>query len=194
MSPNLLAGVHATCRAPPEHSFGSKSHPRFFTVSEAFLHHATVRPGAIAARDLSSAIRGPREITYGELALKSAKLACRLRQKGVGPGNRVPLVAKRGIDMLVGIMAILACGAQYVPLDGGVVPDSTLRFVAEQAGGSSCIAVALKSTRQRLDACNVAGVLCIDDSGEHEDACVLDLNLAEPEGGCYVIYTSGECP
>ena len=99
--------------------------------------------------------------------------------------------------MLVGILAILTCGAQYVPLDAGVVPESTLRFITQQAGGPSCTVLTLKSGRHRLDACNVANVVCIDeaedlqDDGLHAQGSPLE-SLAKPNSGCYVIYTSGE--
>lgn len=114
---------------------------------------------------------------------------------GVVPGARVPLVVKRGIDMLVGIVSILACGAQYVPLDGGVVPESTLRFVIEQAGGESCTVLTLGSTRNRVDERSVANVVCIDeDNQQHVARCTSPpADLASPDSGCYVIYTSGQC-
>lgn len=182
--------------AAPGYMFGIRTQPRFLTVTDAFLHHVSTRPDAIAARDLSSKSEPSLDITYGDLAKRSARLAQRLRQFGVVPGSRVPLVVKRGIDMLVGIMSILTCGAQYVPLDGGVVPDSTLRFVTEQAGGRSCTVLTLKSTRHRVDACGAAHVVCIDEVDDaQEDLYAQNSpseNLAQPDGGCYVIYTSGE--
>lgn len=181
----------------PSYMFGIRTQPRFLTVTDAFLHQASTRPDAIAARDLSSKTEQPLEITYGDLSRRSARLAQRLRQLGVVPGARVPLVVKRGIDMLVGIMSILTCGAQYVPLDGGVVPDSTLRFITEQAGGSACTVLAIKSTRHRVGACAVANVVCIDEMEDQPDEDLYSRssspeNLAEPNGGCYIIYTSGE--
>ncbi|KAF4120888.1 Acyl-CoA synthetase (AMP-forming)/AMP-acid ligase II [Geosmithia morbida] len=184
--PGLAAGLPA---GPLSYSFGIRTQPAFSTVTEAFFHHAATKPNAIAAKDLAN---GGREATYGELAKRSTILASKLRGMGVGPGARVPLVVKRGIDMLVGIIAILACGAQYVPLDGGVVPDSTLRFVTGQAGGKNCTVLAIKSTRHRLDVCEVGQVVCIDDVHDQQSQQTLrPENHASPDGGCYVIYTSG---
>ncbi|KAH7347570.1 hypothetical protein B0T11DRAFT_142722 [Plectosphaerella cucumerina] len=172
-------------------SLGPRAQVPFQTVTAAFFHHVQTHPDVIAARDLS--VQPPREMTYGELAKRAATLSHKLRQLGVGPGCRVPLVVKRGADMLVGIVSILICGAQYVPLDGGVVPDSTLRFVLEQTGGSTVLV--LRSTQHRLVGSSVQNVVAIDDiSAEEEmyEKYTAPQDLATPDGGCYVIYTSGK--
>lgn len=178
---------------PNSFIFGPRAQPAFDTVTAAFYYQAETHPDVVAARDLSA--RPSREITYRNLVRRSARLAHKLRQFGVVPGDRVPLVVKRGIDMLVGIVAILTCGAQYVPLDGGVVPDSTLRFVLEQAGGNTVLA--LRSTRHRLLDSAVRHVLAIDESDDAEEQDLYEQhttpqNLATPDSGCYVIYTSGK--
>ncbi|KAF5018124.1 hypothetical protein F66182_9917 [Fusarium sp. NRRL 66182] len=169
---------------------GACSRPSFSTVTEAFYHHASSQPDAIAARDLSA--EPSLDISYGELARRNIRLARRLRNLGVGPGDRVPLVVKRGVGMLVGILSILSCGAQYVPLDGGVVADETLRFVLKQTGER--IALTLRSTAHRLSNTSVSSVVVIDEDeatnlhGEN----IQDFSYqSKPEDGCYVIYTSG---
>lgn len=173
--------------------FGPRSTPRFSTVTAAFYHHVLTNPEVVAARDFTSVETG--QVTYGELAKRASRLARELRQLGVAPGDRVPLVVKRGIDMLVGIVAILSCGAQYVPLDGGVVPDTTLKHVIKQTGGSSSTVLVLKSTQYRVEASEVANVVVIDEDNQNEEdlySQTLGLeDLAEPDHGCYVIYTSG---
>ncbi|KAM5344225.1 hypothetical protein ACJ41O_012762 [Fusarium nematophilum] len=174
---------------PISFTHGLSSRPSFSTVTAAFFHYASLQPAAVAARDLS--VEPPAEITYGELAWQSARLSRRLRGLGVIPGDRVPLVAKRGVGMLVGIISILSCGAQYVPLDGLVVADETLRLVLKQTGGHTVLA--LKSTCHRVDG-RARNVIVIDDLDDEEQKveCHEDYrNLCKPEDGCYVIYTSG---
>lgn len=159
-SKRLQSGLPSMGSMPLSFSYGVVNTPRFSTVTAAFQHHATARPDAVAARFLSSS--RPAEITYGELALRSARLSRKLKQLGVVPGDRVPLVVKRGIDMLVGIVAVLSCRAQYVPLDGTVVPDATLKFVLEQTRGRTV--VALRSTSHRLSKLgSESNVVTIDD-------------------------------
>lgn len=178
-------------------SFGTRAALRHSNVIDAFVHHATLRSSAIAARNFNSSSGTAEEITYGELSKRSAALARRLQRMGVSPGARVPLVAKRGIDLLVGILAILSCGAQYVPLDGSVVPESTLQTVIEQAGGQECTVVALSCTAHRINAATVANVICVDDRSDGDEEVDVEKqglalpNYATAQSGCYVIYTSG---
>lgn len=179
-----------TAKRPSGH--GPAIKPTFSTVTAAFYHYATTYPTALAARDLS--VQPPRDMTYGELAQQASRLSHRLRDLGVLPGDRVPLVVKRGTHMLVGIIGILTCGAQYVPVDGGVVSDSTLQFILQQAGGHTSLTV--KSTRHRLESSGVANIVVIDDivndDGDTYSRHTVSQDLATPNSGCYVIYTSGK--
>ncbi|KAF4992674.1 hypothetical protein FGRMN_6987 [Fusarium graminum] len=170
---------------------GTCSRPTFTTVTEAFYHYATTQPSATAARDLSTEV--PVEISYGELAQRSIRLAQRLRCLGVMPGHRVPLVVKRGVGMLVGILSILSCGAQYVPLDGGVVAEETLRFVLEQTGRR--VVLTSSATAHRLSKMDITHVVSVDGSDETNELSPEKIEdftpSSKPDGGCYVIYTSG---
>ncbi|KAH7027292.1 AMP-binding enzyme [Microdochium trichocladiopsis] len=165
--------------------------PRFPTITAAFYHHATFYPEDLAAIDISQT--PPTQITYGALSLRVIALSRKLRNAGIKPGDRVPLVVKRSIDMLVGIYAILSAGAQYVPLDGGVVPDSTVRLVVEQS--ASRLVLCMKSTRHRLAAFEPEReVIAIDELGAlvpEYDAAITSDDFSTPTTGCYVIYTSG---
>lgn len=178
--------------APLSFTQGERIKSTYPTVTAAFYHHAETHPDVTAGRDLSS--QQIREITYGDLATRANQLSRKLTTLGVKPGDRVPLVVKRGIDMLVGIVAILSCGAQYVPLDGGVVPDSTLRFVLEQAGGKHVLC--LKSTKHRFETLGVPCETFVIDEDSEKDKEVSQSypiqDLAQPDHGCYVIYTSGK--
>lgn len=95
--------------------------------------------------------------------------------------------------MIVGIWAILSCGAQYVPLDGGVVPDETIRRVLDQAQGN--VVLCLLSTKHRMTAFNSDHtVVTVDEPESLNPETVPEneyMDLATPDGGCYVIYTSG---
>lgn len=170
---------------------GDETDCPYLTVTSAFYKHAACYPDAVAARDMSTSPL--RELTYCELAQQTQILAVQLQALGVGPGQRVPLLVKRGLEMVVGIWAVLSCGAQYVPLDGGVVPESTIRTVLEQSGGS--VVLCLSSTEHRLRGLEQHGPLqpviieIVEDCDEEVPDTFTDL--ATPDGGCYVIYTSG---
>ncbi|KAL3953883.1 hypothetical protein ACCO45_011839 [Purpureocillium lilacinum] len=153
----------------------------FPTLTAAFYHHAATYPC-------------PRELTYRELAGHAQILALRLRALGVQPHQRIPLVVKRGLEMVVGIWAILSCGAQYVPLDGGVVPDSTVRHVVEQSEGEIVLCLASTEHRIRNLFPSLTPVLidqCMANYPTGAFAADHWIDLATPDAGCYVIYTSG---
>ncbi|KAL9565617.1 hypothetical protein ACKAV7_009799 [Fusarium commune] len=166
------------------------SRPSFSTVIDAFYHYTFSQPDAVAARDLS--VESPFEISDRELAQHSVRLAQRLRNLGVVPGDQAPLVVKRRVGMLVGIISTLSCWAQYVPLNGSVVAGESLRFVSKQTGGWTVLT--LKSTCHRVSssgATNVVVIVDLDNAEEqdvekHEDY----TTSSNPDDGCYVIYTS----
>lgn len=172
--------------------------PRFHTVTAAIMHYVRTIPNGLAAIDHSKP--GCHQISYADLGRRSRRLALALRAAGVGSGDRVPLVVKRGIDMVVGITAILRCGAQYVPLDGGVAPKGTIQRVVEQ---SACkVVLCLPSTARRLSelelGCSKILIIGEEPVDTHfEQGCdgsesIPGESSPTPESGCYIIYTSGK--
>jgi non-ribosomal peptide synthetase component F len=167
----------------------------FPTVTAAFYNYAVNYPDAVAARDMSTSPM--RELSYRELAQEAQSLARNLRQLGVSPSQRVPLFVKRGLEMVVSIWAVLSCGAQYVPLDGGVVSESTIRTVVGQSSGKVVICIPL--TEQRLKGFQGLGdiVPVVVEFKEQDVGVVVPekfIDLATANSGCYVIYTSGAPP
>ncbi|KAL4783417.1 hypothetical protein BJX76DRAFT_357972, partial [Aspergillus varians] len=174
--------------------FGPQSSVPFTTVHQAFIHHATSIPEEIALLDLSSG--SSREVTYGELLRQSQFIATQLRQNGVKPGSRVMLLVKRSAEMVAGTLGILMAGAQYIPMDGGVVPARTLQQAAEQSNVT--VALCLRSLKPRLSSLEtVSSVLVLEDLLQSEEYTRFNVNEAQllceggADSGCYVIYTSG---
>jgi amino acid adenylation domain-containing protein len=56
-------------------------------------------------------------LTHGELDSRSNQLARLLRDLGLGRGATVALFGERDAPALVGLLAVLKCGAAYVPID-----------------------------------------------------------------------------
>jgi|GEM_PF-2643839 len=71
-------------------------------------------------------------ITYGELHEQSNKIANLLIDHGVKRGDYVGLIIHRGPTMLVAILAILKCGAAYVPMDP-IFPADRTKYVLQHA-------------------------------------------------------------
>ena len=130
-------------------------------------------------------------LTYAELDRRSAAVATRLRDLGVGPEVLVGIACGRSLELIVGLLGILRAGAAYVPLDPDY-PEQRLRYMATDAGFD-----VLLTQRELADTVPVPDhvhVLCLDDPSAWPDS-------AEPGGGppaeltdanaAYVIYTSG---
>ncbi len=96
-------------------------------LATLFAEQARRRPDAVAL----SAAEG--ELTYGDLARRSALLARRLAAAGVGPEARVALLAPRSPELIIGLLAIAAAGGAYVPLDPSY-PAERLAFLVADSG------------------------------------------------------------
>jgi len=81
------------------------------TLVERIAAQAAASPEAVAL------VAGGEALSYGELLARAGDLARELRRRGVGRGSLAGLAAERGLEMVVGLLGILASGAAYVPLD-----------------------------------------------------------------------------
>lgn len=72
-------------------------------------------------------------LSYGELVVRSSRLAHALLADGVEPGERVGILMHKGLDAAVALYGIMAAGAVYVPLDPGS-PASRIEFVVRDCG------------------------------------------------------------
>ncbi|GJJ13343.1 hypothetical protein Clacol_007595 [Clathrus columnatus] len=196
-----------TLPAIPSFSHGPTELVPYSCIHHAFAYHAQRAPQSIAA--ITHGGEGDR-INYGELYVLSSRIAHKLQEFGVKRGDRVILLTQRSIPLLVGIFAVLKAGAAYVPLDGGIVTDSSLTHVASDSGAN--IVMVGQEWHQRVDKLNE----CLSNNGHRtvrkvileeivnqmnfglEDAAI-QREIANDEfktsgtgtDGCYVIYTSG---
>lgn len=152
------------------------------TLDSAFDTVAEERSGAVAL------IFGKERLRYGELALKSKHMAGDMTVRGIRPGDTVALLCHRGIDQIVGILAVLRAGAAYLPIDPAT-PKDRIAYM--------------------LDDGNVISVLGHTDLlGGLDDDTIQCWDIKHPEqwapihrsvenfyenryGTAYVIYTSG---
>ncbi len=153
-------------------------------VHDLIVEQAARTPDAVAVRC------GGAALTYGELARHSARLAERLRERGVGPETRVGLCVERSPEMVVGVLGILRAGGAYVPLDPAY-PAERLRFVLDDAGISLVVATAAGAAALP----GFRGGIVAPDAphGEGDDAADGGALPHPPSPGsaAYVIYTSG---
>ncbi|WP_211445288.1 non-ribosomal peptide synthetase, partial [Collimonas humicola] len=79
-------------------------------LPQLFEAQAARTPDAVAA------VHGAHQLSYAELNRQANQLAHHLRQLGVRRNDRVALQLERSLPLIVAELAILKCGAAYVPL------------------------------------------------------------------------------
>jgi amino acid adenylation domain-containing protein len=160
-------------------------------VHELFEWQAARRPDALAVAGQGTVLR------YGELEMRSNRLARWLRRLGVGPEVRVGLCVERTPEMVVALLAILKAGGAYVPLDPAhpvarlalVLDDSAPAVLVTEERWLDRLAAAAGDAGSRVE----PRVVCLDLAAQEiaaEGASPLRA-AAPPESLAYVIYTSG---
>ncbi|MGQ0840872.1 amino acid adenylation domain-containing protein [Actinokineospora sp.] len=181
----------ATLSTADRHLFRLFGQGQRVPVPHVGIHHAiearaAADPDAVAAEHLGTSI------TYGELDRQANRLATRLGECGVRPGDNVALFVQRSIPLLVGILATLKAGAAYVPQDVVVAPEAQLRHIMDVA--ATKVVLTLSHLSHLVPA--RTGHLRVE----------IDTVMAEPrrdlptyqpirpvrrDDGCYVLFTSG---
>ncbi|MBB4931973.1 acetyl-CoA synthetase [Lipingzhangella halophila] len=87
---------------------------------------------AIAVTEISPDLHS-RDLTFGELAQRSAALAAGMADLGVGAGDHVATLMGKGIDLTVTALAIWRLGAVHVPLFTAFAP-SAIAFRLTHSG------------------------------------------------------------
>ncbi|MGN4105649.1 amino acid adenylation domain-containing protein, partial [Burkholderia gladioli] len=165
------------------------AHAPTVALHALFERQAERIPGATAL------LHGDATLSYAALNRRANRLAHRLIAQGVGPDTRVVLGAERGIDMVVGILAILKAGAAYVPVDPSW-PDERLRYlVADSAPHAVLLQPGLLARfDSALGAARPPVCLLDDTAGSDLAPAAADTNPSVAVAAsnlAYLIYTSG---
>ncbi|CAM5605436.1 MULTISPECIES: non-ribosomal peptide synthetase [Streptomyces] len=153
-------------------------------VHAMVARRATERPDAVAVRC------GDRRVTYGELDAGANRLARRLGDEGVRPGDVVGVCCERGPDQVLATLAVLKAGAAFLPLHPAF-PAARRALMLSETGAS----LVLTGTAL-LDGLTDAGVRTLAVDAERPrlaayDATEPDTARTDPKDLAYIIYTSG---
>jgi arthrofactin-type cyclic lipopeptide synthetase B len=131
---------------------------------------------------------GDQHLSYRELNERANQLAHHLRDQGVQPDSRVAICVERGLEMVVGLFAILKAGGGYVPLD----PAYPLERIAYMLQDSAPAAVLVQGdTRSLLGDVTVPVVDLGRNTWQHQPASNPQVPGLTAQHQAYVIYTSG---
>jgi amino acid adenylation domain-containing protein len=144
--------------------------------------------------DATALVFGEVSVSYVELNRRANRLAHYLRNIGVRPDAKAGICVERGVEMIVGILAILKSGGAYLPLDPGY-PIQRLHYMLKDS------APVVLLTQKHLNGLfqEVAGALptiYLEDEahmwGDQPDTNLDTATIGLTPGHlAYVIYTSG---
>ena len=131
-------------------------------------------------------------LSYRELAARAEALAGRLAALGIGPERIAGICLERSPALVVAMLAVLAAGGAYLPLDPSY-PDERLRFMLADCGAAALLTTAALAARL-----GYAGpVVALDDpapappAAAHPARPTRPRRRALPGNLAYVLYTSG---
>jgi len=168
--------------------------PLDVSFGELFADRVARHPEAVAVADDRVTI------SYGELRRRSERLAGLLRERGVGAGEPVALLAERSADFLVALLGIVAAGAAYLPIDPRHPAPRQLRVLGQSRARRALVAAGrigeLETALAELPAAERPEVVELEaflaDAGSAGDGGDADADVAvPPDAMAYVLYTSG---
>ncbi len=149
-------------------------YPRDKCVHQLFEEQVVKTPNNLALKF------GDKSFTFAELNELANGLAVELQIQGVGNGDVVAIISKRGYHIVVAMLAIFKCGAAYLPIDYNY-PTDRINTIATDA---NCKVILTYDVDYSAD-----NVFVIPESiTPIKDNPVCTVN---PKDICGIIYTSG---
>jgi amino acid adenylation domain-containing protein len=134
-----------------------------------------------------------RQLNYAELHQRANQLARLLTHHGAQPESVIGIALDRGLELIVGLVAIVKTGGAYLPLDLEFPPDRLKRIVRDSAPRLVITDQAASSRPGFADV--LEGTTVIDLDREHQNLgrqSPEELeNKAAESNLAYIIYTSG---
>lgn len=147
------------------------------TLTGLFARSAARFADRVAVSDDTGAL------TYREVDERSAALATALRARGVGAEDRVCLLLRRSVDVVVSILGVLRAGAAYVAIDPRY-PAARRELMLRASG-----AVAVLAHPDELG--DLAPAVPVLDYGDLDLSAGEPTDHARPDGAASVLFTSG---
>ncbi|MCP4153407.1 MAG: AMP-binding protein, partial [bacterium] len=179
----------------------SASYPRAKTVHELFQDRVDMAPDAVALvyDDSEAKGGGILSLSYRQLNERAHRLANELMEKGVEPGQIVPVMISQPCLMVTGMMAILKTGAAYLPIDKNY-PLKRKKIVMADSAAELLVTekkLVEKNSENQLAFASI-NILYIDSLLENAALCAAGaagspapVRSIQPDDMMYIMYTSG---
>ncbi|MDQ1355353.1 MAG: hypothetical protein QG657_5663, partial [Acidobacteriota bacterium] len=171
-------------------------YPAEKTLHELFENQVEKTPDSVALVGADLRVC-PVCLTFFQLNEQSNRLAGLLIEKGVRTDSIVGIMMKRSIDLIIGIIGILKCGAAYLPIDPNspeervqyMLADSNVRILLETE----------ESQKKIIVNCQLLIINCklknLPKAPLHHSPLILNgrprRGLHHSNHQAYIIYTSG---
>ncbi|WP_159426746.1 non-ribosomal peptide synthetase, partial [Clostridium mediterraneense] len=134
--------------------------------------------------DRDAIIFGKEKLTYKELDEKATILARILRDSGIKPEDRVAIAAKRSLEMIIAIVAVIKSGGAYVPIDPEY-PEERINYILSDCSPKLLLTYKADISKENLK------VLNLEDESVFAGHFRKLEKVNKPTDLLYVIYTSG---
>lgn len=130
-------------------------------------------------------------ISYRSLLHKVNQLASKLQDYGIRRGDRVGILLSRSPIQVISLLAIMQCGATYVPFD----PDYPMKRMNFMLEDSECgLVITSEAHREMIE--SLAPIMVVKDGWSVEDTVESIPQTVTNEGNrstdtVYIMYTSG---
>ena len=151
------------------------------SIIDLFIEIAKKHP------DNTALIYKDKKLTYKELDETSDEFANYLKNIGVKKGEIVPTLLNRSINLIVSILAILKCGAIYLPIST-LLPKERIEYIISSSKSRFLI------TKESICKSSVDSNITIIDinnielKSKHSSFSIVET---QPDDVIYTIYTSG---
>ncbi|MEG7369059.1 amino acid adenylation domain-containing protein [Serratia marcescens] len=153
----------------------AEAYPADTCVHELFEQQALQTPQAIAL------IQDAQRLSYAQLNARANRLAHRLIERGVQPGDRVAVRLARSIELVCAQLAVIKAGAAYVPIDPQL-PAARQAWIADDSG--ACLMLTDAIGNEEIPQLTVED----REAEDHDGNPALRVSSGAT---AYIMYTSG---
>ncbi|TQV77386.1 amino acid adenylation domain-containing protein [Aliikangiella marina] len=159
--------------------FSRKTQPS--NIHKLFEQYAITNPDNIAVKYSGESI------TYSVLNARANNLASHLKAKNVGVSDIVALEMSHTIEFVVSIIAILKCGAAYLPIDSQLPIHRIEKYL-----DIAKVKLLIANKTSQVSSLSTLPIILFEEKGlfEQELSEFQSIN-GEPDSRAYVMFTSG---